>query len=259
MADEDLIANIELDTSKSVDNIDMLNDRLRQNAKQTRAIEKELKKLEKEYKSIATAVKKVPVKEIDRLSKQVKKSDKALTALGGQLEKTSKKMERVRDRTFGATDSFAALAASITVIGSLSAISDFADKIVKATNAIINLNTTLVPTIEKIAKLSGRGLIRLSDGFTKAKITVLSASSALTEQVALFKGIGTSTQRTEIFLKRFNETMKSIGSSASFVQRSISTLNLFMADTKDRLARVQTLLRAVGDGFNKTRNFIVQF
>jgi len=256
---EDLLINIDVNTKKGKRGVDDLTKSLKANTKQTIAIQKELKKLEKDYKSIATAAKKLPTKDLEKLDKTTRKMTKATQQLGKQFDKTSKKVSVVKDRISDTEVAMAGLMSVLIGFGTLDAPLRFANRVVLGANALDNLINKTGPALSTIKHLMSAGFTRLDQSVLHLTKTYQLFIPAMKEQMAVMKGMHGPTIRMTQFMEQLNLSIKRVGSTASFFQRSMHDVLEVVGRSRERLTRILSVFKILRDSILGTVKTVQNF
>lgn len=248
MPKEDLLVNIEVNTKKGKRGVDDLSKSLKENARQSKAMQKELMKLEKEYKSIATAAKKLPKGEGEKLAKDMKKVTKATDSLGKQFDRTNKRVQKASE---GLTDfQEATLFATAAAAGfaNLSTPIKMTGQITNAALAIRKFTTDIKPAIAEAERLGKKGIMRLRLSYRLLEKAAKAFLPAVREQIQLMKGVQLATVRTGDFLDKFRRGLFALGNGSKDLNRGMKGLVESFHALHAQGKRVTLLFRTISKG-----------
>ena len=263
MAAENLLVNIDIETKSAKRGVDDLNKSLSENTKQTKEIQKELKRLEKEYKSIATAVKKLPAKDVDKLNKEVTRAEKATRKLSDQFDKTDTKMRKVKERTIETTDAFALLGASILAFKNLEPLRLFAGRVVQASQAVMFFQSNLVPFVKDTIGGLKTGFVTGKKAVQEFAAVYPALTGAILEQKQAFQGYHLVRVKHLALNAKIATAFQTLNTSASAFHRTLTETFVaeegFIKRTTEGYTRVTKVFRSLGDGVRKTTEVVGAF
>ena len=184
---EDVLVNIEIDSKKAERGIDGLNSRLKENARQTRKLEEELRRLEQEYKAIAAAASKLPSSQVTKLEKEFKKLDRATNSANKQFEKTGDKVGLVGDKIkdLGESgDAFINGAITTSVIAFQKQLQTLGSVLIKGSKSFFAVAISVGALDNALIKI-GTGVIRLVEGSLRDAPAAFEAAKDKVNQTVL--------------------------------------------------------------------------
>ena len=263
---DDLIVGVEIETKRGKRNVEDLNNALAKNTEQTKKIQEELKRLEKEYKSIATAVKKLPQDQLNKMSREVEKAEAATRDLADQLDKTVGKLDRVADRIDITTEQVvgfsAVLGTAVAWLGRfqiaalLAGPIRFTGQIVNATQAVRAFKDNVIPFAKDTARLMTEGVFRMRLAVTSFTSVFAPLAGAIREQRQLLQGYSLAAVYTGRVVVGLNTALVALNGGASRLNRAFTGILDFSQKTGEGLSRVTRVFKTIGETAVATGNMV---